>query len=79
MSSQECDGNSFMMNANTLGVAAPRVFFFCLPLAKLSVKPFANIVADYARCDGKKECDDFVHDFTSSRSTGTKWQAALIL
>lgn len=65
-----------MMNANTLGVAAPRVFFFDLPLADLAVKPFADVVANYACCDGKKECDDSVHDFTSSRSTGTEWQAA---
>ena len=39
---------------NPLGVAAPRGFFHLLVLAVLvlTVKPLADVVGNYTRCDG---------------------------
>jgi hypothetical protein len=47
--------------ANTRRVAALRVFILCLAALTPAVKPLANIVANYARCDSQQELAESTH------------------
>ena len=39
-----------------------RGFSLCLLTLALCVKPLANVVADYARSDGQKKCNEEIHN-----------------
>lgn len=43
-----------------------RDFYLCLLTLALCVKPLANVVADYACCDGQQKCTEISHSYTSS-------------